>query len=115
MEEDINKQLSEISNKLDDIMRRVESMEKDMEYVRHSADNMNKHISFIERVYSAIKSPFQRLMGGWLPEPTSAIALALAPEPEPTPASPRHCDSSEERSSVRNLAVVPTPARGPCE
>lgn len=101
MEEDISKQLSEISNKLNDIMRRVESMEKDMEYVKHSADNMNKHISFIERVYSAIKSPFQRLMGGWLPEPTTA--------------SPRHCESSEDKNCVRNLVVVPTPTRDPCE
>lgn len=101
--EDINRQLEEISNKLTTIIMRVEAMEKDMEDVKSSADNMNKHITFIERVYSAIKSPFQRFIGGWLPEP------------EPTSSMIPQCDSSEERNSVRNFSVVPTPTRDPCE
>lgn len=101
--EDISKSLAEISSKLDSIITRVDIMEKNIEDVKYSADNMNKHITFIERVYSAIKSPFQRLIGGWLPDPNASAMI------------PRSDSSERENNCVRNFSVVPTQAPSPCE
>jgi hypothetical protein len=49
-------------NKLDEILMRLDKIEKDIKYLKNGNDNMNEHISFIESVYDTIKNPFYLLM-----------------------------------------------------
>jgi archaellum component FlaC len=62
MEEENAKVLNEIFNKLQDMDKRLEKLEKNISYIKNSSDNMNDHISFIEHVYDSIKSPFYYIM-----------------------------------------------------
>lgn len=50
--------LTEISNKLNYITEHLNYIENDIKDIKHSSNNMNEHISFVETVYDTVKIPF---------------------------------------------------------
>jgi hypothetical protein len=62
MESENTKLLYKILDKLDNIEERLEKIEKEVNYIKDSSDNMNEHISFVETVYDTVKSPFYFIM-----------------------------------------------------
>lgn len=54
--------ISSILNKLDEIIQRLDRIEKDVKYLKNGNDNMNEHISFVENIYDTIKNPFYFIM-----------------------------------------------------
>lgn len=53
---------TEILNKLNEILVRLDKIEEDIQYLKNGTDNMTEHISFIENVYDTIKNPFYFIM-----------------------------------------------------
>jgi hypothetical protein len=51
-----------ILEKLDEILKRLEKIEIEIEYLKKGNDNMSEHISFIENVYETVKNPFYFIM-----------------------------------------------------
>ena len=51
-----------VLEKLNEILLRLDKIEKDIEYIKRGNDNMTQHISFIENVYDSVKSPFYYIM-----------------------------------------------------
>jgi hypothetical protein len=49
--------LNEILQKLQDIDNRLRIVEKSIKGVQYSTSNMDRHISFVERVYDTIQTP----------------------------------------------------------
>ena len=48
---------TEILEKLNEILKRLDVIEDDINYLKTGNDNMTRHISFIERVYDYVKAP----------------------------------------------------------
>ena len=49
--------MDNISNKLDDIIKRLETIEKKLNIINDSTSHMDNHIQFVENVYDKIKQP----------------------------------------------------------
>jgi hypothetical protein len=58
---------TDILNKLDEIIKRLDKIENDIEYLKNGSDTMTEHISFIDHVYDTIKSPFYFIMNNVKP------------------------------------------------
>lgn len=50
--------LDRFFEKLTNIEKRLDEMEGKIEFITHSSYKMNNHISFIEKVYDTVKTPF---------------------------------------------------------
>jgi hypothetical protein len=48
---------TEILEKLNNIISRLDVIEQELRYLKTGNDNMNRHISFVESVYNYVKSP----------------------------------------------------------
>ena len=53
---------TDILNKLDEIIKRLDKIENDIAYLKNGSDTMTEHISFIDHVYDTIKSPLYFIM-----------------------------------------------------
>ena len=49
--------MDNISNKLDDIIKRLEAIENKLNIINDSTSHMDNHIQFVENVYDKIKQP----------------------------------------------------------
>lgn len=59
MNEEIQEQ---ILSQLRDISLRLSIIEKQLDHIKLSNDNMNDHIDFVESVYDTVKSPFYYIL-----------------------------------------------------
>lgn len=66
-----------ILDKLKEIENRITNIETEIIYIKSSTQNMDNHISFVEKVYDSIKMPFHYIMDkvsiSTLPTNTSSV------------------------------------------
>lgn len=51
-----------ILNKLEEIIERLDKLEKEIKYLKQGNDVMTEHVTFVENVYDTIKNPFYFIM-----------------------------------------------------
>lgn len=68
--------IDEINKKLNDLNNKINKLDSLLEKVYKSSDNMDNHISFVENIYTRIKSPFNNLLY-WYDKNTNLDDLKL--------------------------------------
>ena len=73
----LSESLTNIEEKLEIILAKLKDLEIRLQKIEASTNNMDRHISFIERIYEKIKEPFVALLS-WNPLSTPLLLPATA-------------------------------------